>query len=270
MRSRSAAVALALALPYLAVTSGRAEAARAPAARDAGLYPRAFRPTADERLDADGVVYRYYTAYGYRFQPLSSFTRLNALVSAHNARAARRLALALIRRGVGRHGATYWEYDFPYGGPAPWSSGFVQAVAAQALARAGLLVDDASFIRVADASFRGLRRSLLMPLGGGAWVREYGFTRRAVLNAQLQSLLSLGVYAHIVQSTPASTVVARMYSASLMLLPRFDLGAWSRYELGGGAASSHYHAYHVELLRQLAIAYPDDTIWRRTYLRWLR
>lgn len=176
----------------------------------------------------------------------------------------------MIRRGVRRHGGTYWEYDFPYGGPARWSSGFVQAVAAQALARTGLLMDDASFIRAADASFRGLRRSLLMPLGSGAWVREYGFTRRAVLNAQLQSLLSLGVYAHIVQSTPASTVVARMYSAARTLLPRFDLGAWSRYELGGGPASWHYHTYHVELLRQLAIAYPDDSIWGRTYLRWSR
>jgi hypothetical protein len=135
MRSRRAAVALVLALPSLAVTSGRAEAAHPSAARDAALYPRTFRPTGDERLDADGVVYRYYGAYGYRFQPLSSFTRLNALVSAHNARAARRLASALIRRGVRRHGGTYWEYDFPYGRPASWSSGFVQAVAAQALAR---------------------------------------------------------------------------------------------------------------------------------------
>ena len=61
-----------------------------------------------------------------------------------------------------------------------------------------------------------------------------------------------------------------MYSAAHTLLPRFDLGAWSRYEPGGGPASSHYHTYHVELLRQLAIAYPDDSIWGGTYLRWSR
>ena len=29
------------------------------------------------------------------------------------------------------------------------------------------------------------------------------------------------------------------------LLPRFDLGCWSRYELGGAAADLHYHTYHL-------------------------
>lgn len=225
--------------------------------------------SAGDRQSSDGVVYRYYAGYGYRFQPLLSFAALNNAVSAHKVGVARELAAALIARGVRRGDALYWEYDFAYGGPAPWTSGFAQAVAAQALARAGVLLGDRSLLRAADASFRALRMTLLMPLGGGSWVREYGFTTEAILNAQLQSLISLESYARIVRTTAARRVVADLEVAALALLPRFDLRCWSRYELGGGAATVHYHAYHVELLRRLSSTHTEP-IWRTTYLRWSR
>jgi hypothetical protein len=219
--------------------------------------------------DSDGLVYRYYPSYGYRFQPLLSFAKLNEAVAAHRAAVVHHLASTLVARGVRRGDALYWEYDFPYGGPVPWTSGFAQAVAAQALSRAGVLVADRSLVRVADAAFRALRRTLLMPLGGGTWIREYGFTHQAILNAQLQSLISLESYARIVKSAGARRVVADLEVAALRLLPRFDLGCWSRYELGGGSADLHYHTYHVELLRRLSSRH-SEPIWRRTYLRWSR
>jgi D-glucuronyl C5-epimerase C-terminus len=53
------------------------------------------------------------------------------------------------------------------------------------------------------------------------------------------------------------------------LLPAFDMGCWSRYEAGGGAASLRYQLYHVKLLRRLAATHPAP-IWRNTYLRWSR
>ena len=219
--------------------------------------------------DANGIVYRNYPPYGYRFQPLLSFGSLNVQVSAHHVRAARRLAAALVKRGVHRRAAAYWEYDFPFGGSVPWRSGFTQAVGAQALARAGILLDKPSLLQTAAASFRGLRRGLLMRIGHGSWIREYSFTHQVILNAQLQSFISLESYAKVANSAKARKVAREMEVATLRLLPRFDLGCWSRYELGGGGATAHYHEYHVRLLRRISLTH-DEPIWKKTYRRWSR
>jgi FAD/FMN-containing dehydrogenase len=108
-----------------------------------------------------------------------------------------------------------------------------------------------------------------MRLGGGAWVREYGFTSVVILNAQLQSIISLDSYAAVADSGSGRRLAEKLAVAARRLLPRFDLGCWARYELGGGRATLHYQTYHVELLRRLATTRPEP-IWRRTYLRWRR
>lgn len=220
--------------------------------------------------NAGRPVLRYYAGLGRRFQPLLSFAALNRHVSQRRAGAARLLATALLARGVRGGDALYWEYDFSFqGGPVPWRSGFAQAVAAQALARAGVMLRDPSLHAAAAASFRGLRRTLLMPLAAGSWVREYGFTHQVILNAQLQTILSLESYAAIAKSAAARRVVRALVVAARRLLPRFDMGCWARYELGGAAATLRYQTYHVELLRRLAAAH-DEPIWRNTYVRWSR
>jgi hypothetical protein len=218
----------------------------------------------------EGLVFKYYAGAGYRFQPLLSFAALNRQVSQRRCGAARRLASALLARAVRSGDAVYWEYDFSYqGGPVPWRSGFAQAVAAQALARAGVMLRDPGLSAVAAASFRGLRRGLLMRLAGGAWIREYGFTYQVILNAQLQSIISLDSYAAVAESAAARRLARELAVAARRLLPRFELGCWARYQLGGAAASLYYQTYHVELLRRLAATHPEP-IWRRTYLRWRR
>ena len=218
--------------------------------------------------DGDGLVYRWYPPYGFRFQPLASFAELSRVVSAHDEGAARRLALALIRRGVRGRVGLYWQYDFPFGGPVPWRSGFVQAVAAQALVRTYVLLGDGVFFNAASEAFAGLRSTLLMPLGGGLWVREYSFSDEAILNAQLESLRSLEIYAKIVDTSAALRLAASFYRATRTMLPSFDLGCRSRYSLASGPATPHYQAYHVDLLRRLSLAFPTDPIWRTMYLRW--
>lgn len=218
---------------------------------------------------AGDLVFRYYAGLGYRFQPLLSFAALNGTVSQRWPHATRRLVSALLARAVRSGDALYWEYDFSYAGnPAPWRSGFVQAVAAQALARAGVMLGDTSLRTAAAAAFRGLRR-LLIPLAGGSWIREYGFTNQAILNAQLQSIIALEAYAAVTKSAAASGVVHDLVVAAHRLLPRFELGCWARYELGGAAATLKYQTYHVELLRRLA-AIREEPIWRRMYARWSR
>jgi hypothetical protein len=218
----------------------------------------------------DGLVFTYYAGAGYQFQPLLSFAALNQQVLERRCGAVRRLASALLARAVHSGDAVYWEYGFPYqGGPVPWRSGFAQVVAAQALARAGVMLRDPGLTGVAAASFRGLRPTLLMPLAGGSWIREYGFTHQVILNAQLQSIISLDSYAAIAESAPARRLARELAVAARRLLPSFDLGCWARYQLGGGAATLHYQTYHVELLRRIAATHPEP-IWRRTYLRWRR
>jgi PKD repeat protein len=216
------------------------------------------------------VVFRYYPGVGYRFQPLLSFAALNQNVSQGRPNAARRIAAALLGRAVRSGDALYWEYDFSYqGGPAPWRSGFAQAVAAQALARAGALLREPLLGAAAVAAFRGLRRTLLMPLAGGLWIREYGFTRQVILNAQLQSILSLQSYAKVAESAAADALVRELIVATRRLMPLFDVGCWARYQLGGPSASLAYQIYHVDLLRRLA-ARRAEPIWRETYARWVR
>ena len=129
--------------------------------------------------EGDGLVFRYYAGAGYQFNPLLSFAALNNQVLQRRCGAVRRLASALLARAVRSGDAVYWEYDFSFeGGPVPWRSGFAQAVAAQALARAGVMLRDPALSAVAAASFRGLRRTLLIPLAGGSGSASTGSPTR--------------------------------------------------------------------------------------------
>jgi hypothetical protein len=222
-----------------------------------------------DRQSASGLVFRYYPGAGWQFQPLLSFEHLNTLVTAGQARAAQRLVDALLARGERQAAALYWRYDFPFaGGPVPWSSGFVQAIAAQALARASRLLEQPALLRPAGAALVGLRHGLLLRVGGGLWIREYGYTQQVILNSQLQSLVSLGAYARLVDTRDAVRLVQSLYRATVRLLPRFDLGCHSLYQLGGPVADHHYQDYHVALLKRLTSRYPEEPVFRRLYLRW--
>jgi hypothetical protein len=111
---------------------------------------------------------------------------------------------------------------------------------------------------------------LLLRVGGGLWIREYGFTQQVILNSQLQSLLSLHFYARLADSPQAARLVHSLYRATVRLLPRFDLGCHSLYQLGGPVADQHYQDYQVDLLKRLAGQYPEQPLFQRLYLRWRR
>ena len=211
----------------------------------------------------DGVVYRWMPGEGYQFHPLANFALLNAEVSRGERERARLLAGALLARGARDGGGMVWEYDFPFGGPSRWTSGFAQAVAADALARAGKLVDDRRLTDAAKDAFNALDPALTRPIaGGGRWILEYSKSDMLVLNADLESLLSLRRYARTSGSGNAARLADQLDTALHRLLPRFDTGCWSRYSLGGAPASRSYHAYHVQLLRRL-FAVTGDPLWRR-------
>ena len=216
---------------------------------------------------ADGVVYRYINNHGFQFHPLANFARLNTLVKKGRSDDVKSLANELIARGVQKKKTLVWEYYFPFGGPTIWRSGFAQAIGAQALGRSAALVHDAKIAEAAREAFRGISRGLWIELGGGLWIREYSYSSMAVLNAQLQSLVSLYDYVKKSDDGLARTSVDRMSSATLSLLGQFDTGCWSRYSYGGSPASVPYHTYHVKLLKELAAETGDPT-WSTTAARW--
>lgn len=217
--------------------------------------------------DATGVVYRFFPEHGYRFHPLASFAKLNSLAGAKDEEASARLANALVARGVRKGRALTWPYRFSSGGPEVWESGFAQAVGAQALARTSDLAGDRSLLDAAGASFRAIPRGLTLRVGGGTWIQEYGFSPMAVLNAQLQTIVSLSEYAKLTGDEEAEAYVASLSKTTQKLMAHFDTGCWSRYSLDGNPATTGYHTYHVKLLERLARS-TGDPFWQETGRRW--
>ena len=203
---------------------------------------------------ADGVVYRFFSGKGLQFHPLADAGKLNALVAAHDEAAARALVDALVARAVPRsNGALTWEYWFDFGNErAPWASGLAQAVMAQALARAG-------DVEVARRAYEAIPGRLDLKLPAGPWIRLYSGNRLVVLNAQLQSAISIGDYASIASDAGAAALANRLIVASKTMLPRFDTGHWSRYSLGV-ASDLHYQDVVIGLLKTLATR-TGDPAW---------
>ncbi len=217
--------------------------------------------------DAAGIVYRHVRDHGYRFHPLASFAKLNTLSKQGRVEEAGRLAAALVARGVRRGNTLLWEYRFPFGGPEVWTSGFTQAVAAQALARTGKQLGDQTLADTAAAAFRAIPRDLTLPVEGGDWIQEYSFSSMAVLNAHLQSIVSLLEYVELSGNEGARAYVTSLDETARTALDRFDTGCWSLYALDGKAATPGYHTYHVELLQRLGRR-TGEPEYRETGVRW--
>jgi D-glucuronyl C5-epimerase C-terminus len=101
---------------------------------------------------------------------------------------------------------------------------------------------------------------LLLELSGGPWIRLYGFDHEIVLNAQLQTIVSLLEYAQISGDADVLPLAQRLERATQALFQRFDTGEWSRYELGGGYASLDYESFVTDLLAKLA-SVTEDPFW---------
>jgi hypothetical protein len=216
--------------------------------------------------DDDGVVYRWFPRLGFEFHPLANFAALNNLAAAGDGDGASLLANALLARAIPRGSRLIWEYEFRFGsGRPPWASGMAQAVAAQALARAAALLEDANLGAASVRAFASVP-PFLVNLSTGPWIRLYGFNSEVVLNAQLQSIVSLLEYAQNQGDAQASTLAERLAASTESLLPRFDTGDWSRYELGGAYASRDYQKFVTDLLAKLA-KQTQDPFWIATSQR---
>lgn len=225
------------------------------------LAAKPLPPSGTDVYGDDGVLYRFVTGHGYEFHPLGNFAALNTLILAGKTDEAKQLADALVARGVPTGGRLLWSYPFPFGsGRPPWRSGMAQAVAAQALARVGQALSDPDLLTAAGQAYAAIPGRLVRALPAGPWIKLYSFDASPVLNAQLQSVISIGDYAQISGSTGAAGLAAQLRAAAEALLPRFDTGYWSLYSLNGKEATLSYHDYVVTLLKRLA-ARTQDATW---------
>ena len=218
--------------------------------------------------DDDGLVYRYFAGHCLEFHPLAEFGALNAHVAANDVDSARTLADALIARGVYQHGGgTGWEYEFSFGGGrAPWLSGMAQAVAAQAFSRAAQLIPEraTTYMRAAHAAYRLIPRRMLTRVAAGPWIRLYAFSSLPVLNAQLQTVLSLESYAGASEDSSAAALASRMKTSAAEMLSRFDTGYWTYYSLDGTPSPLDYQQFVVSLLKRLS---PQDARFKAAATR---
>jgi hypothetical protein len=159
------------------------------------LETQALPTTRVDIADDDGVVYRWFPRLGFEFHPLANFGSLNNDAASGNVESTRALADALVARAIPHGRQLIWEYQFRFaGGRPPWASGMAQAVAAQALARSSALLTDPNLGAAAVRAFASVP-PFLLSLPSGPWIRLYGFNGQVVLNAQLQSIVSLLEYA---------------------------------------------------------------------------
>src|SRR6266516_2760911 len=209
---------------------------------------------------SDGTWYHAFPGIGFQFHPLENFGKLNNFVTQKNTARAEQLAQALIDRSVVRAGGLAWEYYFRFeGGRPPWISGMAQAVAAQALSRAGTLLVDPTLTAASQRVYKTVP-SLTRSASTGPWIRLYAFNDDTVLNAQLQTILSLQDYATQTGDQAATNLASQLQTATVGLLPRFDTGYWSLYSLGGVEAPLDYHKFVVRLLTTLSKRTKDPTL----------
>jgi D-glucuronyl C5-epimerase C-terminus len=209
---------------------------------------------------SDGTWYRAFPGIGFQFHPLENFGKLNNFVTQKNTARADQLAQALLARRVVRSGGLAWEYCFRFdGGRPPWISGMAQAVAAQALSRAGALLADPTLTAASQRAFKTVPQ-LTRKVDAGPWIRHYAFSDLIVLNSQLQTVVSLQDYATQTGDQNAASLAAQLQASARAMLPRFDTGAWSLYSLGGAEAPLDYHKYVVRLLTMLTKRTQDPTL----------
>jgi D-glucuronyl C5-epimerase C-terminus len=163
-----------------------------------------------------------------------------------------------------------WLYRFPWQGqPVPWVSAMAEGQAISALIRANAIFPDARYTRAIAKARGSFHRD--WSLGGvGEWTtlgskkylvyEEYmrPFSPRT-LNGWMFAMAGLyeaAVYLGDTQARYELENPDRGYAALKALLPYYDTGKWSTYNLktfdlakNGIGARRHYHVLHIKQLR---------------------
>lgn len=184
-----------------------------------------------------------------------------------------------------RSDGTRWlpyRFSIPeFGLNPPFYSGLAQGNAISLLLRLGLLAGEERYVRAAHELVAPMLRPVVE--GGlsrevdGMWLIEEFVMQRlsAVLDGWMYAILALGDLANLTPSHERQQLFAHAVLSLEQLLPRFDLGYWSRADLYISnppmPASHFYHQLHVLQLEALAMATGSPILgyyavkWRRNW-----
>jgi heparosan-N-sulfate-glucuronate 5-epimerase len=156
-----------------------------------------------------------------------------------------------------------WSYSYPfsYGTVGGWRSAHAQAAGLQLLVRAAKVSGRADYTAPARALLTAFGVNVCdgglatRTEGGNLWFEKIADENNAqpkILNGLLFTILGLRDVADLSEYVEARDLADIGAIACTELLPRFDLGDWSAYDIHGRRASSHYHNIHIEQLEKLA------------------
>lgn len=153
-----------------------------------------------------------------------------------------------------------WTYNFDYpvyGMTAPWVSGMAQGRVMELLLAAHALSGEAAFLEEARLAANALRvpvetGGVAIAAGEGLWFEEYaraGVDPPQVLNGHIFALNGLW---HLSKVDSGYRELFLEGAAALQeLLPLFDAGVWSYYDLQGTPAAQRYQYIHARQLREM-------------------
>ncbi len=217
-------------------------------------------PSTYQRVEFAGseLVWEYYPGQGIQLQVLGTFGKANGLYQAGSADYGqlRTLLSQMIPMAARRGGGRTWEYYFHFdGGSPPWTSAMSQATGLLALSHAYQATLNPYYLQVASQAMPvfsvGPPAGVNVKTSLGARFLQYTFTPRTdIINAFLQTLIGLDVYAKVSGNQTAAQLFAAGNAEALNELPGFDTGAWSLYQPGVEDDLS-YHELVTGFLQQL-------------------
>jgi D-glucuronyl C5-epimerase C-terminus len=216
-------------------------------------------PSADQRVSFPGseLVWQYYPGQGIEIQWLGTFGEANGYyLSGHQDAALQQLLGEVIPLAAVRAGGIAWEYLFHFdGGAPPWTSGLSQGTALQVLARAYSRFHDPLYLSTAQRAL-GIFKSappagVRAPMSAGTWYVQYSFAPHdLILNGFIQSLVGLYDYAQLTGDPLGASLFEAGDAEARAAVPRYDTGAWSRYDQYSESTLS-YHELLTEFLVHL-------------------
>jgi hypothetical protein len=203
------------------------------------------------------LVWQYYPGQGIEIQWLGTFGEANGYyLSGHQDQALRELLEEAIPLAAQRAGGIAWEYLFHFdGGAPPWTSGLSQGTAVQVLARAYARFHEPRYLTSAEQALGVFRRpppaGVRVATKAGAWYVQYTYAPHdLILNGFAQALVGLYDYTRLTADPRGESLFEAGDAEARAALPRYDTGAWSRYDQSSESSLS-YHELLTEFLTHL-------------------
>jgi D-glucuronyl C5-epimerase C-terminus len=203
------------------------------------------------------LVWEYYPGQGIEIQWLGTFGEANGYyLSGHENSNLRQLLGEALPLATARAGGIAWEYLFSFdGGQPPWTSGLSQGTAVQVLARAWSRLKEPAYLTAAQRALGVFEasppRGVRVRTAAGANYAEYTYAPSdRILNGFIQALVGLYDYTSITKDPLGLTLFEAGDAEARVELPRYDTGAWSRYDQYT-ESSLNYHELLTEFLQHL-------------------